>query len=448
MQWKTTWGRWTPPPSDESTTLKRNTRLGIANGVLFSLAEAFSDANLVLSVFVRQLGASPVIVGLLPALKNGGWLLPQLWSAGRLQAMRHKLPVYQRAGIVRFCIWILMAGLVWFSGWLSAGWLLAAFILAYSLYSFTGGAGSVAFQEVVAKTIPVQRRGAFFGTRNLLGGLLGFCLASPVVGWVLSVNSPFLFPHNFAVLVTISLVCIGLGVIMFSRISEPPTHNPPAPVRGGEMLRMMPTLLREDVAFRRYVVSRMITRFAGLADPFYILYAREVLHVAPRMIGVYLAIRVLSAALSNVWWSQVADRHGNRLLILLTGALIGVVPIWALLVGPLGALLGPASLGWLFGGVFLLIGLSVDGAGTAGLTYVMELAPDTRRPQYIGVSNTLMGVATFFPVLGGVLISSLGYGPVFAMTAVFGALGLLVSARLPEPRAVAGDQWSVAGAEG
>lgn len=420
--------------SNETATLRRNTRLGIANGVLFSLAEAFSDANLVLSVFVRELGASSVVVGLLPSLKNGGWLLPQLWSAGRLQAMPHTLPVYQRVGLIRFIIWIGLAATVWGAASWSAGWLLVAFLLGYSLYNFTGGAGSVAFQEVVAKTIPVQRRGAFFGTRNLVGGLLGFCVASPLVAWILSSASPWVFPHNFAVLVSVSLVCIGLGIITFSNVIEPATQHPPAAVGGSAMLRTMPRLLRQNTDFRRYVASRMVTRMAGLADPFYILYAREVLHVAPRMIGVYLALRVLAAALSNIWWSRLADRRGTRMLLVRTAMLVVVVPLWALLVSPLGSLLGAWSVGWLFGGVFLLIGLHVDGSMTAGLTYVMELAPADQRPIYIGVSNTLMGVATFFPVLGGVLIGSIGYVPLFGLTALFGIGGLILSQRLPEPR--------------
>ncbi len=434
MQWKLSLDRPIPPRQTEEATLRRNTRLGVGNGIAFSLAEAFSDANLVLTVFVRALGASPVVIGLLPALKNGGWLLPQLLSAGRLQALAHKLPVYRRVGAVRFGIWILIALLVWFSGSLSNGWLLAGFLLGYSAYSLTGGAGSVAFQEVVAKTIPTRRRGAFFGTRNFLGGLLAFFVASPIVAWVLSRNSPFAFPSNFGVLLTLSLICIGVGIVLFSSVSEPPTTDPPAPLNARRMLALMPKLLRENRDFRRYVGSRMITRLGGLADPFYILYAREVLNAPPRMIGIYLALRVLAAALSNLPWARVADRHGIRLLIILTGGLIVLVPLWALLAAPLGGMLGPTAAPWVFGGVFLLVGLSIDGSGTAGLTYVMELAPAAERPLYMGVSNTLMGLATFFPVLGGVLIDVLGYMPVFSITALLALWGLLLSIRLPEPR--------------
>jgi hypothetical protein len=62
------------PPSQA----KHNFRFGVANGVCFSLAETLVDARLVLALFVPELGGSTLLVGLLPSLKNGGFLLPQL----------------------------------------------------------------------------------------------------------------------------------------------------------------------------------------------------------------------------------------------------------------------------------------------------------------------------------------------------------------------------------
>ncbi|MBM7844270.1 MFS transporter [Herpetosiphon giganteus] len=434
MQWKLALHRPIAPRASNEETLRRNMRLGVANGVLFILADAFSDANLVLTVFVRELGAAPWVVGLLPSLKSGGWLLPQLLSAGRLQGMTYKLPVYRQVGIVRFFIWLAMVLVVWNATSLPVLVLLPLFLLGYAMYNFTGGSGSVAFQEVVAKTIPARQRGKFFGARNLIGGLLSFALVSPLVGWLLSRTSPLVFPHNYGILLFISFVLIGFGIISFSLFAEPPTTNPPAAISARQMFAKIPVLLKHDRNFRQYVLSRMVTRLGGLADPFYILYAREVLHVSPRMIGVYLAVRVFAAALSNLVWSRIGDQRGNRLLIVLTGALIITVPTWALLIMPFANVLGPEALGWLFGVIFLLIGLSVDGSNTASLTYVMELAPAEQRPVYVGVCNTLMGVATFFPVLGGLLLAQFGYLPLFWISAASAFGGWLLSRRLPEPR--------------
>src|SRR5947208_17191230 len=81
--------------------IRRNYRLGVINGVLFALGDSLSSAGLVLALLVRQLGGSLALVGLLPALQIGGFLLPQMLVGGRLQAMPYKLPLYRRAAVAR-----------------------------------------------------------------------------------------------------------------------------------------------------------------------------------------------------------------------------------------------------------------------------------------------------------------------------------------------------------
>ena len=76
---------------------KHNFRFGVINGVCFSLAETLVDASLVLALFVRELGGSTLLVGLLPSLKNGGFLLPQLLVAGRITGMPRMMPLYRHA---------------------------------------------------------------------------------------------------------------------------------------------------------------------------------------------------------------------------------------------------------------------------------------------------------------------------------------------------------------
>jgi hypothetical protein len=50
---------------------------------------------------------------------------------------------------------------------------------------------------VVAKVIPPRRRGSFFGTRQLFGGLLTFAIVGPLVRWLLGEAGPLPFPYNY-----------------------------------------------------------------------------------------------------------------------------------------------------------------------------------------------------------------------------------------------------------
>src|SRR6186997_3326884 len=82
------------PPLLPPAEVRRNYRLRVINGVMFALGDSLSSAGLVLALLVRQLGGSLALVGLLPALQIGGFLLPQMLVGGRLQAMPYKLPLY------------------------------------------------------------------------------------------------------------------------------------------------------------------------------------------------------------------------------------------------------------------------------------------------------------------------------------------------------------------
>lgn len=420
--------------------LHRNFRLGVANGVIFSLADALTDANLVLALFVRNLGGSQVLVGLLPSLKNGGWLLPQLLVAGRIGGLPLKLPLYRRTSAGRLAIFALLTLVVFSAVWLGPALTLALLLVLYTFYNLTGGSGSLAFQDVVAKVIPPRRRGSFFSYRQLFGGLLAFCVAGPLVRIMLSQDGPLPFPTNYGVLCVIALVCMAMAFTAFGLIDEPALAQQGVRHTLKETLQAAPQLFQTDVDFRRFIQSRIWARVGAIADPFYIIYASEALDIEPRYVGIYLSLRVITAALSNLYWGRVADVQGNRRLLVLTTGLSALVPPTALLLPMLFAP-GSTVLAWAFSVVFLLIGLSIDGSGIASNTYLLEIAPETERPTYCGIANSALGLFTFLPVLGGLLLSAFGnnYVLLFMIGSVFSLVACAMTVRLREVREVRDD---------
>lgn len=423
---------------------QRNFRLGVANGILFILGDALIDANLVLGLFVRDLGGSQALVGLLPSLKNGGFLLPQLLVAGRIAGMPRKLPLYRRSAIARTIAFLVMTLVIFGATRLGASMALLLLCITYTVYNLTGGSSSLAFQDVVAKAIPPRRRGAFFSIRQLFGGLLAFAVGGPVVQAALQ-RGGLPFPINYGVLSLSSLIFVSLALLAFSLIDEPPLSQPAVRQSLSDTFRAAPRLFRTDIDFRRFILSRIWNRVGAIADPFYIIFATEALDIAPRYVGIYLAIRVISAALSNLYWGRVADLQGNRRLLVLTGAIGGLVPVVALLI-PLLFAPGSTALSLAFGLVFLLIGLSIDGNATASTTYLLEIAPEQARTTYCGIANTALGVFTFLPVLGGLLLQLLNnnYTLLFAIAIVCSFIAWGMSVRLREVRQVREDMHQAA----
>jgi MFS family permease len=414
--------------------IRRNYRLGVINGVLFALGDSLSSAGLVLALLVRQLGGSLALVGLLPALQTGGFLLPQLLVGGRLQAMPYKLPLYRRAAVARLSAFAAMLVAIVATSVVPPSTGLWLIIACYCVFNFGGGTSTLAFQDVVAKVIPPRRRGSFFGTRQLFGGLLAFAIVGPLVRWLLGESSPLPFPFNFAVLCALALVSFIVGLGAFAIVKEPPQTQLGPRMRVIEGLRRAPAILRANANYRWFIISRMLTRVGQIAEPFYIIYAIEKLGLPASVAGVYLALRAISGALSNLVWSRISERQGTRRLILLTGVLIVLAPALALAGPALSGTIGLEDTGLLIamGLVFLVAGVATDGAGISGNTYLLEIVPEAERPTYIGLANTILGVVTFLPVLGGWLVTNIGYSGTFGIGVAFALLGLVASYQLNE----------------
>jgi MFS family permease len=84
--------------------------------------------------------------------------------------------------------------------------------------------------------------------------------------------------------------------------------------------------------------------------------------------------------------------------------------------------------------LFFLDGALFPAGIMAGSNFLVELAPETERAIYLGLTNTLSGVVTLLSVLGGLLVDLFGFGGLFGVSMVLCGVGFILTARLPEPR--------------
>jgi Na+/melibiose symporter-like transporter len=277
--------------------------------------------------------------------------------------------------------------------------------------------------------VPLHRRGAFFGARRLLGGLLALA-ASIVVGWTLSAKSGLTFPHNFALLFGLSFVGISLALFSFARIDEPVEPVTHERVGVSAQLHRAGRLPRQDVTYGRFLLARVLMVIGDMAVPFYVVFAKESLGAPPGLVGVYLATTTVSALLANLWAARASDRQGNRQL-LVVACLVG-------LASPALALVfdwwrGPVLL---FAATFALNGVYNTAAWVAHFNFLLEIAPPGDRPIYVGTANTLVGMAILASSGGGALVDWLGFSALFglALAAQMVATGVTLSIREPRAR--------------
>lgn len=138
-------------PESACKEAPRNFVLNASNGSATKLAEQLASSGLVLPWLLSAIAAPAALAGLLVPIKEAGSLLPQLAVAGRIRGFPKRKRFWVGAGSTQAVLLALMiSAVVWFPP-LFAGWSIVALL---ALFAMASGVGSVAFKDVLAKTIP------------------------------------------------------------------------------------------------------------------------------------------------------------------------------------------------------------------------------------------------------------------------------------------------------
>jgi MFS family permease len=401
-------------------------RLGVLNGILFNTGTAFVDPTTVLPTFVARVSGSDLAVGLVSAVANGGWFLPQLLGARHVQSRPYKRPMYVLTTCLRATAWVCAIPLTYLLAGRYPMSALVGFMLCYALDAFGGGLSGPAWLDIIAKTVPAGRLGAFFAHRMFWGGL-GAIGSAMLVRNILGRGGPN-FPANYCLLFALALGLFAPGWIAFAAIKEPAgrvAEDQPLLT----FLRSAPAVIRGNREYRLLLISRLLLGAGGLAFPFYIIYCQRELGVPDSAVGTYLALQMAGAVVANPLWAHLNDRRGPRALVVASAAASLASPAIALAAAlfPQAAWFGRASLAV----VFLLLAAAGSGSFIGCTNYLLAIAPEEERPLYIGVQNTLFAVTTFLPLLGGVLLRFGSFQVLFGLAAALGAAGAVVALRLP-----------------
>jgi MFS family permease len=401
-------------------TANRNFWYGVYNGIIINASEAFFNSGLVLAPFLAGLGASPIVIGLVPALRVGGWFLPQLLVAHRLAGEPYKLPSYRRIAWLRSLAFLLLSLATFVIR--DYGWLVVAVVVFLGIVAFGGGVSGVAFTDVTGKVVPHNRLGTFWVLRNAGGGGLALG-AGFLLRWILSSN--IAFPYNFGIILAIGTALAALAYWVFGLIDEPP-GKPSAKESLSHMIGRIPRLLRENSSFRRYLRVRSFILIALLADPFYAIYAQRRLNAPEGELGTFIIVTTLASIAANFALRRLANR-GKNVLILQIG-------VSCLVTASLLAFFAPT---W----QWMIAVLVASATGQAAINIAVwnllyTVSPEAERPLYIGVTNTLMALPSFAPIVAGIIVTLFGYRATFVLALVCGISALAFSFRFADLKAL------------
>ncbi|HKZ22556.1 MAG TPA: MFS transporter [candidate division Zixibacteria bacterium] len=399
---------------------KRNFILGISNGIFFNIGLAFLSGSTVLPVFMAHLTDSKVLIGLATSIENIGWHLPQLFVAAATIHYSRQLGVYAKAAILRSITFLGIVVAVFALGEKNNDLLLVLFFFLFTFFAVSGGLAAVSFMDIVGKTIPANKRGTYFGMRMFIGG--GLAALSGIL--VKKILGGYSFPTNFGLLFSLALVTVILGLGSFALVKEPILSNSRPHKSLKENCLEAFSLFQTDATYKLLFLVRIAIGSVTLAYPFYILYAQKTLNIKPEAAGIFLSFEMLGYLISNILWAYLSNRINNRLVLLLSAVCSVLPPVIALINS-----LFPLPL-VLYALAFFFLGATNSGVFIGFFNYLLEIAPEEKRPLYVGFIHTVIFPTFLLSTLGGVIIQATSFNFLFALTLILGLVAVFLAYRL------------------
>ena len=393
------------------------------DGAAFGFGMSFFSSTIILPLFVSHFTDNPLTIGLISFLGWGGVLLPQLFMANAVERAPIKkfFPMTLGFFLERLPVFLL-APVVYFLATRQPILTLIIFFVLYTWHNVGAGVIIVGWQDMIAKVIPLGKRGRFFGISNFIGNGTGI-LGALVVPFVLD---KFTFPLGYVFSFAVAGALFFLSWVSLSLTREPAVRSSKPHISQSDYLHSLPEILHRDRNFRIYLLSLILFSLSGMATGFLAVYTIQTWKLPDAEAGRFMIALQVGLTLANLFFGFLADRKGHKLSLEICWLLSTLALVMAIL--------APSPL-WFFP-IFFLSGAVSAGTFLSGISIVYEFTDAENRPTYIGLANTIPGiVVSIAPLIGGWLARVMSYRSMFILSAVVGAISwVLLRFAVREPR--------------
>ena len=421
---------------DIRSTLRSST----LDGVFATIFES-ATGGVLLSSFLLQLGATSVEIGILSAIPMVVNFLQPLgaYIADRTTSRHwYNLGIF---GVSRLLWLILVVAIIWGPGHAEEHqlleWTLATVIAANVLAAF---ATSNWFSWMAA-VVPHRLRGRYFGFRNSATSLVTL-LGVPLMGLFVSTwGADPIFGYGVVVFLGVLAGMISLGYQFFMVDVNPQAYRKDAESdrlsekkESKRITDFVPSVLK-DSNFLMFLFYFSLWTFAvNLSAPFFNIYLLKDLSLDVSLVTIYNSLSSGANLLLLLFWGKLADRWGNRPLLIAVGLVVAVTPLlW------LGTGNYPFAV-WVWLPLLHLLGGTTLGAIALCTNNIqMEIAPIEQPSTYFAIAAAVSGVAGALGTTAGGFVAELpgmSLGALFALSAAVRLLGLLPLIFVREPRSL------------
>ncbi|MBN2471867.1 MAG: MFS transporter [Anaerolineae bacterium] len=386
---------------------------GLFSAIGLALSESFY------TLYALSLGVTAGQIGLVSTLSQiAGASLSIPGAALADRTGRYKL-VAQAGQFFKQAMWLVMAVAPWV---LPTGPALVVMLAAWTGVSIFGTIMNSAWTALFGEIVPDRIRGQYFASRNIVMHLCKVFIV-PVAGLFVNMVGE---PEGYQFVLALAFV-VGLGAIF--HFGHLPEHLTTTVDREPFGVRQTLGGLRRYPNFRYYVISHAVLNLGVMiGGPFIQVYMVQSAGFNVAEVSIVNTVGVLAAMLSMYLFGRLQDRKGITWIMRFAVAMPIIPVLWLWVQAPWQAWIVQfyASLAW-------------TGYTVGSFNLVLAVTPGEHRPRYIALHATIAAlVGAVGPVIGGWLLDTAGFEPVFALSTIGRCLGMILFlALVREPAAPA-----------
>ena len=298
--------------ADVQRNVTWNFNVNLVDIIFITIGFSLISRETVMPVLVSSLTDSKIAIGLIPAVWALGYYLPQLLTASFTERLRYKKPFVMVVGSLGERLpYLLIALSIWAFALTAPTLTLTLFFFFIGMASFSAGIATPAWFDIIAKVIPVQRRGIWMGLGHGVGALLGVAAAAVVA----RVLEEVAYPNNFALLFALAFVFVMISFGGFALTREPPSESVKERVTLSHYLRQLPAVIRRDRNYSRFLLSRTTMQLGAMAAGFYMVFGTERFAISGAGVGLFTGVLIASVAGMNLVWGVIGDRIGHKTVL-------------------------------------------------------------------------------------------------------------------------------------
>jgi MFS family permease len=422
--------------SETPIDARRNIAALIFDISTFVSGIAFIPSATVIVGLASKLTDSKTLISIAAMVFSVSWFLPQLFAARLVRGRPRQRPYVLITSLIGRPIFLLIALWLFVTRAADPALTLWIVIIGIGLFNICDAIAGVAWFDIISRALSPRIRARVMTAGQVISGIIGLGVSEVIKRVLASPDLPF--PVNYGVLFLCTFLFMAVSTIAIIVLRERPMdHVEAAASASGEFWSRLIESVKTNRLLQRIVAVRLLTGIEAMAASFYLVFAKERYAMPDAVEGNFTQAIIIGGLAGVAIFGWIAERFTSRSVVHLSSIFYVAAPALA---GLCAVFEIPASIAYLlFVGVFLMRGALEHSLVLGIVGYLLDTTPESDRAMFVGGINTLGGIVSTSPLVGGLLIDTYGVGAfrmwpyafVFIFVTALALAGLLISLRMP-----------------